>query len=198
MRLVEVDYKTIDRDLLRRNGWALDAGCYGFNFAWQLTKWGLNVVALDPAPEIKTPVNERIYFERIALLAHDVNEIEYVRQANPHANFTRPPTGGYTVPATTIPALMAKYKVPLWEIVKLNIEGGEYAILDTWPGPIARQITVSFHDFLGRNPCERPEDYYGPMLGRLMRWYDVVQHEWTCRGGTEYTYWDSLFVLRQP
>ena len=101
------------------------------------------------------------------------------------------------VPCTSLERLMADEHIAFFEIVKLDCEGAEYAILDGWPGPIARQITVEFHDFLGFNPDARPEAYHARLLAQLSRWYDPVKHvkeavEWL----DEPAYLDSLFVLR--
>lgn len=93
---------------------------------------------------------------------------------------------------------MREHEVDFWEVVKLDCEGAEYEILEEWPGPVARQITVEFHDRLGRNPEAEPERYYARLMERIGHWYDVILHRQTRPpwGGLP-TYWDSLFVLKQ-
>jgi hypothetical protein len=92
---------------------------------------------------------------------------------------------------------MSRFGVSFWEVVKLDCEGAEYEILRNWPGPIARQITIEFHDFLGGAPPGVASAGHAEILAHLGQWYDVAQHEWTTQHGAGWNYWDSLFVLRE-
>jgi hypothetical protein len=80
-----------------------------------------------------------------------------------------------------------------WDLIKLNIEGSEYDVLDTWPGPIARQIVVSFHEHTprarGRAECDR-------LIAKISQWYDVQNVVWEKRYGCSENYWDLLFTLK--
>ena len=45
----------------------------------------------------------------------------------------------------------SKFGASHWDVVKLDCEGAEYDVLLDWPGPIAEQITVEFHEHTGAN-----------------------------------------------
>jgi hypothetical protein len=86
-------------------------------------------------------------------------------------------------------------------VVKLDCEGEEFSILENWPGPIATQISVEFHDFTGPRRALVDEGYYENKLWpHLCQWYKVVKHDWVdLRGEPAYCgHWDSLLVLKQP
>jgi hypothetical protein len=91
---------------------------------------------------------------------------------------------------------MKTHGVDVFEVVKMDCEGAEYDILLNWPGPIARQITVEFHDFLGLRPFP---DYHDALVRHLGQWYKIIKHEefpHPLAQGHPINYWDSLFVLR--
>jgi hypothetical protein len=78
-----------------------------------------------------------------------------------------------------------------WDVIKLNIEGSEYDVLDTWPGPIARQIVVSFHEHTprarGRAECDR-------LIAKMGQWYKAFNVVWEKRYCCSENYWDVLFI----
>ena len=189
--LADVAGRTIDVDLLT-GGWVLDGGCRDWLFADAMLQLGEHVVGVDPAQDIRGHRGAK--FHRAALMPY-CGLAELPHDDDPQTARAESWTGGLRVPAVTVDSLRGRYAVEVWDVVKLNIEGGEYAILQAWPGPIARQISVAFHDFLGRNPCPDPESYYGPMLEHLGQWYRVAQHEKTHKDD-ELDYWDSLFILK--
>jgi len=185
-----LDHKTVDLSRLT-GGWVLDGGCRGFGFTEALLLRGCRVVAVDPGENIHNPrMHGELHVLRKALVASPTAHVGLIGTGDPETAFTQE-SGGVRVLAVTIGQVMARFAITRFDVVKLNIEGGEYAILEHWPGPVADQITVSFHDFRGMTP----EGFYPRMLKHLGRWYDVLQHEATERFG-EVNHWDSLFVLR--
>ena len=91
-----------------------------------------------------------------------------------------------------IQTLMRYCKVNRWDLVKLDCEGSEFAILENWPGAIARQISVEFHD--GADPANRTDRYFELLAAKLPD-YDWVKHE-KFKQGAWWGHWDSLIVLK--
>lgn len=206
MQIEQIDTHSVDVDLLKPEGYALDVGCRGFVFARAMAERGLYVLALDPDPDIKDPEESRVIFEAKALV-NDAERTEAVYATwstgeGNHLCIDRP-VPSYaepkTVPCANLARFLEQYEIDFFEIVKLDCEGGEYDILLNWPGPISRQITVEFHDFAGFNPFPDPEEYHQKLLEHLGRWYNVIQHEkfpHPLAPSHPINYWDSLFVLR--
>lgn len=210
MNIERIDYHSFCSDILTDNGWGLDVGCRGFGFSNYLASKNLKVISLDPDVDIKDPENPNIFFERKCLLGNKINKINYASWSSGEGNFvsqdkTLLPNNAkiYEVECTTINELMDKYKIPIFDVIKLDCEGSEYDILMNIDKPIAKQITVEFHDFIGRNPYKNNEEYYTKLFNKLGEWYNVVQHEkGTLNLGEKVmsrviNYWDSLFVLKE-
>lgn len=191
-------------DLLTPSDWILDVGCRGFKFTHHFSKLGYQTIGLDPGSDVVDPECENLHFIRAALVGVDPGQAQYVERpdgggyAN-HLKKIRSPLRGSnlrTVDTYTLQTLMSRFGIERFGLVKLDCEGAEYEILDNWPGPIAKQISVEFHDFLGVNPCDpNCDDYYANLMSRLGQWYELVKHE-RSECGSEMHYLDSLFVLK--
>ena len=96
------------------------------------------------------------------------------------------------VAVTNISMLSADLRVECWDIVKMNCEGAEYEILSAWPGPISRQIVVSYHEHYR----PRGDAYIGGVRAHLSKWYAVVRHEKDARYYAGPNYWDDVYVLK--
>ena len=205
MNIEVIDTHSVDTDLLEPEGHVLDVGCRGFQFARNMSERGLYVLALDPDTTIQDPEISRVIFEAQALVHGSITEAVYaswstgegnhlcVDRAVPHY------AKSSTVSCVNIAELMKNHLVEMFDVVKLDCEGSEYELLMNWPGPIARQISVEFHDFLGFNPSLEPAEFYEKLLRHLGQWYEVVQHENFAHPkilNNPVNYWDSLFVLK--
>ncbi len=185
---------TIDTSLLTCGGWVLDAGCRDFRFAREVVSRGCRVLALDADPTVEDPKIEGVAFMNVAI-ASEVGIRLFLMHENPEARHLldrfdfRAGEKAIRVFADTIQNLS---RDRLLDAVKLDVEGAEYDILLNWPGPLARQISVEFHEHC----APRPQCLYDDIFARLGRWYEVVQHEKTSRHCTHPNYWDSLFVLK--
>jgi len=183
----------------------LDVGSRNYGFSCPMAELGCKVVAIEPDDDVSFPAKPGIHRIFGALVARghpfcqdlfkwssgEGNFLEYSCIAQPPKSATRQRTCCYS-----IQEIMKMAAVDYWDIVKLDCEGTEYAILLDWPGPIAGQITVEFHDFTGANP--EGEETYNEIFAHLGRWYDVVQHKASVRFAANVNnYWDSLFVLRE-
>jgi FkbM family methyltransferase len=205
--IIQIDRHSLIPKLVDENGFILDGGCRGFVFSNYFTNLGLNVIAIDPDPFIKSPKNKKISHIKKAL-THDKNQkhLYYESWSTGEGNYThtkRTNKPNYSkqsiVPAITIEEIMDDKNIDQFEIVKLDCEGAEYKILSEMEFPIAKQITIEFHDFLGRNPTSPNSLYYENLFKKLNKWYKVIQHEWgpMKNGGCQVeNYWDSLLVLK--
>ncbi len=168
-----IDGHTVRTDLLT-GGHVLDAGCRDFLFSMYALARGCKVIALDPDPEVCDPVMQNCTFIPVALAGTagecdfaltDVVEARHLVSANQN----RQNAPHISVPVTTLNDIMIAHDIKMWDCVKMDIEGSEYEILRNWPGPIAKQITVEFHDHVEK----RPPELYEEILGRLGQWYTV-------------------------
>ena len=181
----------------------LDVGSRNYGFSLPMAKMECNVVAVEPDDSVQEPANGRI--QRIAGALVDSSNVgvhDLIKWSSGEGNHLDCVNGSIPDDAVrqmvrcySIQQVMELADVDFWDIVKLDCEGSEYEILLDWPGPIAGQITVEFHDFTGANPGG--EKTYDRIFGRLGQWYDVVQHEKTVRGPANVeNYWDTLLVLK--
>lgn len=188
---------TIDEGYLS-GGFVLDAGCRDFGFARSVAERGCRVIAMDPDPTIEEQKIDGVTFLREALSVNE-GERHLVMTSDPQARHLEGRSEGasssekVSVQAVSIETIMERFGVKQFDCVKLDIEGGEIGILRAWPGPIAKQISVEFHEHC----MPVSQETYDGIFSHLTNWYDVVQHERTARYGAGYNYWDSLFVLRE-
>lgn len=196
--LVVIGEHTIDASLLTPGGQVLDAGCRDFIFSRGMVEHGCRVTAIDADPTVEDPKIEGVQFIHCAIAAAP-GEREIVMTADPQARhldglYAGSPTGAQRckVSARTLRQLTMLTGVNRWDVVKLDVEGAEYGVLRTWPGPVARQISVEFHEHC----APRPPDLYAEIFTHLRQWYDVVQHEKERRHCLPPSWFDTLLVLK--
>jgi FkbM family methyltransferase len=153
---------SFEPSILTPEGWVLDGGCRGFKFARGMADRGMRVLAVDPDPAIADPEIHNVTFRRLALAITD-GEANYVL-GNGIGNFVSgEETPSYAkvvrVPTITLSRLMSEHKIGHFDLIKLDIEGAEYSVLMELPPGCCRQLSVEFHDFIGRNPEPEPEAY---------------------------------------
>ena len=212
---------TIDLDLLPEAPVVLDAGCRGFAFSKDIL--GLRpkarVLALDPDRLIWDQKIPGVEYVQIGLVGDDRLCSGYVSTtawADGGANFLAPlntPKNrairkdcGWEfnrfeldeVACVNIANLMRGAAIQHWDVVKLDIEGEEFQVLEKWPGPIATQISVEFHDFTGPMRHRVDAGYYTSLMNHLGQWYRFARHEWIDLDGdpVHFGHWDSLLVLK--
>lgn len=194
MNLVVVGEHTVDLDRLT-GGFVLDAGCRDFTFARGLVERRCHVLALDADPTVENPKIENVDFLNLALAAHP-GTLRFRMTTDPQARhlsaFGHGGGDEVAVEAKTLAQVSDLWCVSVWDCVKLDIEGAEYEILKNWPGPIARQISVEFHDHVS----PRNQSTYDDILSRLAQWYTLLQHVKEARHCCHPNFWDSLWVLR--
>jgi hypothetical protein len=188
-----IDNHSVRMDLLTKRP-ILDAGARGLRFARHFQALGHEVVALDPSPEVEMDGSPGIVMYPVALVAPWQAKMKW------YLNMAQDPEAYHLtlqkqeVEVGVIDLFSITPKGEIWDVVKLNIEGSEYDVLAAWPGPIARQITVSFHQHTARRWPEKQIDY---LVRRLGDWYTPVRHEKDARFCAGENWWDSLFVLKE-
>jgi hypothetical protein len=185
MQIEVIDNHSVAVNLLT-GGQVLDAGARGFEFSKWFAMRGHRVYAQDPSPDISDPCIENMVFVNSALVAFKNRfNVRLDKTGDPGAWFVS--ESGFPVPCQTTPDL-ARHQ---WDVIKLNIEGSEYDILDEWPGPIARQVVVSFHEHTprarGRADCDR-------LIAKMSEWYKAFNVVWEKRYCCAENYWDLLFI----
>ena len=194
MILETIAEHTVAVDLLT-GGPVLDAGARGFVFSKWFAERGHEVYAMDPSPDIESPPTG-VTLIKDALVGIGMPQMMSLEMAgDPGAWFMKCDGSFNSVPVSTRTMDDVPYTLwpEMWDVVKLDIEGSEYDVLMTWPGPIANQITVEFHEHTAR---KRGDKAIQDIVDHLSQWYKPVQHEKTQAQCAGWNYWDSLFVLK--
>lgn len=204
MKITILDEHSFDFDSLNKEHLILDVGCRFFHLPKHLVEIGYEVVAIDPDPTVKSPNLPGILFKNCALTSKKFNGTlkELTVFGNGTANYLVTSTLNKQnhptvfVNCIDIESLSRLYNVDHWSAVKLDCEGSEYDILLEWPGPIADQISVEFHEHVpGANP--KGEAYFPEMLKHLSQWYNVHNFQKEKRHCLATpNYWDVLFILK--
>lgn len=201
MNLVALASHTVDLDILPKAPMVLDVGCRDFDFTLAVLRRmpSAFIVALDPSPDVISSPFETVIFERLALVGKDRNMALLAMHSSGEGNFIceDPPwfAEAAAVKCITLPQLMEKHGVKFWDLVKLDCEGSEFGILEHWPGPVARQVSIEFHDWTGPWEGYVAGDYYERLFAGPLKDYEIVQHELS-RQGEGVGHWDTLIRLK--
>jgi FkbM family methyltransferase len=205
MNLTTFATHTLDIDLLPEAPVVLDVGCRWFDFTRDIfaARKGAFIGCIDPARDVEHPTDSWTagkwlrYWQRALVgqgptrwvkLAHfSTGEGDFITELLRYHDAEM-----YMVETVTIGEIANAMEVERFDAVKLDCEGSEFDILGHWPGPIATQISIEFHDW--DKPGIRAESYY-EKLWKKLPWYRVVQHELS-KQGDGVGHWDSLLVLK--
>jgi FkbM family methyltransferase len=83
------------------------------------------------------------------------------------------------VPMLTLTEIVGRFELPRVDLLKVDIEGSEWDLLEAFPADLARivgQLTVEFHDFL--DPRQRPR------TERCIRHLEHLGYTVECRAGS--------------
>lgn len=142
--MVTVSGHTIDESLLS-DGVIIDVGCRYFNFADHFEN--KKVYCIDPDPDVFT--HQKHVNLNVAIASKRGDSFYYRNgEATCLCDIYQPLPHLYT-PCKTI-TMKDLYKITgeNVDVLKLDCEGGEYAILTEKFKPIPKQITVEFHNHL--------------------------------------------------
>lgn len=183
------------------NGYILDIGSRNYGFTNYFASKGFNCVCVEPDDDVKFSEHEKVTLIRAAVVGPDRagQEDTLIKWSTGEGNHLKSlpgdvPSGSkqQTVKCISIDSIKPKI---VWDIVKLDCEGAEYEILLSWPGPIAKQITVEYHDIYRKE--EDAKRLHEKINNHLLKWYRIVKFEPTTLGGcNRLNYWDSLYVLK--
>lgn len=197
-------------ELLDPNGWGLDIGCRGYEFVdaiQQIVRVGF--IAVDPgkmALRKDTPQVKSVAAAVVGQWRKSVELVEYPQNSLGKSCVLRRgvrihPAWGipdrHRVRGITVVGLMRQFGIRHFTVVKIDCEGSEYEILQQWPGAVADQITIEFHDRWRRGPYpETPERFHQETVrGYLGQWYDAVRYRKTGPIWAQ-EYWDVLLVRK--
>jgi FkbM family methyltransferase len=201
LRIEQLAEHSVDLDLLPEAPVVLDAGCRGFDFSNAVLEVRPNarIIAMEAAPGVEGSNDPRITFLNQPLVGFlQSSKMEFVALPNPAACFMRelnPATfKGISVETRTLQWLSSRFQIEKFDLIKLDVEGSEFGILETWPGPIATQLSVEFHDYVDNHKYD--DAFFNRLFLGSLSDYDVVQHEVSEVSNARRGHWDSLFRLR--
>lgn len=204
--MITIDGHTFDETLLN-GGWIIDAGCRGFNFSKSLyLDLGFapnagRVYALD-IEDFSKEVDENSYCDifKQAALTNYTGQTECYLFGNGTGNFIKGingvpgntedrPVQTITVPTITLQDIYNEIGTDI-DLLKLDIEGAEYQVLDSSFEPIPKQITVETHEHC--HP-DMHNAYWPEIFERLCKHYNATLHirEWP-----QYKFMDCLFIRK--
>jgi len=167
------DWKYVDPRWKNVPGCILDIGCAGWGWSRQFRGTGRDVVGFDPFEESQpTWVRD---LRRQAVGAVGGSCWLWKNKKNPVSSGmlirTSVLSEHHQVPMVSFSEVLDSYR---HSVVKLNVEGSEYAILTSVQHPVSDQLVVSFHGW--SEP--RWEGLETHLISWLSRWYEPIQiHE---------------------
>lgn len=187
MELKRIDGHTIDISLLTKSA-VIDLGCRGFSFAKELHGKGSYVLAFDADDEVFVNVPIGISAYNKAVTTYNGTTVFYKMG---EAGFTIDVKEYHTNQANIVECVSLESILPSrYDILKMDIEGGEYAILsDPNFKSLPKQISVEFHE---HTHTELHRKEFPKVLANLNRWYDLVY----IMEENQFKYIDTLFIRR--
>jgi FkbM family methyltransferase len=197
---------TIDVDLLPEAPLVLDVGCRDFLFCKEILELRPKgrIVAFEPDPATVPPDDERIQFFKRALTHRGESTVtwqgegdgSYIAGAEYSYGWgVNDPTKAAQVPNTKFDDLIAYLQWDCFDLVKLDCEGSEFGILENWPGPVAKQISVEFHDFINRRKWD--DNYFARLFDGPLGAYRIIQHPLIPIGPAKSLgHWDTVLALK--
>lgn len=174
---------SVDTALLKPGSMILDLGCRGFAFTDHFRKLGHCVFAVD----IDT-LDRKDYIQ--CAVGGFNGRVGIERSPDPQA--TRM-TAGNEVNCLTLQRLVSFTGCQRMALIKMDVEGAEYAAIMALTEAPAKQISIEFH----LHTKVYPEESVDAIVGKLKKLgYKVAKHEKTSAHGCGLNYWDSLFILK--
>jgi FkbM family methyltransferase len=211
---------TYEANLIEFGGWGLDLGCNDFIFSRHLLSLGLKVIGIDPIKELNIPsdlesnpnfffINKaciglkssetKTYYEYQGWGANSIyNTPEMLHRSENLGHSKNPFKTKYDVQLTTIQELLSEFNIEKFELIKIDVEGAEYEILENLPKKCTKQLSVEFHDFLGLTPIEDVELYHKQLLDKLSDYFIAYEQLEPLKGSTsQYQRDDVLYILKE-
>lgn len=215
MNLVTLAEHTVDEELLPEAPVVFDVGCRWFSFAGEIRRVRpeARVICFDPDPLVAQDVKVLEYefyqnglvgrsalagrpeipagtgrlFRYLDGVSDFIEGLACEHYTKAHADYS----GDFVnVSLLDVEQAMKACGVSHLDLIKLDCECSEFSILGEWPGPIATQLSIEFHDWADRTKWGN--SYFDALFAGPLKDYRVVQHEWH----GSYAHMDSLLVLR--
>ncbi len=175
---------SVDLDLLPPKAVVLDAGCRGFEFTDYFERKGHTVFSVD--------IDELVGRNYIQMAISDQDgRCGVNKSADPQATHI---CEGSDMNKITLQTLAERLKIKRWDLIKLDVEGEEYNILNNAEAhPIASQLSVEFH---AHCRPEQTKPVLDKLLDKLSEFYFIKNRNWESRHGAGFNYWDVLFIAK--
>jgi FkbM family methyltransferase len=200
--MTRIDDHTFDEKLIR-DGWVIDAGCRGFNFANAVRDLFYDEKEKNPVYAIDIEKFDDgikgVVFRQAALTNYS-GKTECYLFGNGTANFIKGinmepkeledrPVQKITIPAITLQDIYKEIGTDI-DLLKLDIEGAEYLVLGDSFEPIPKQITVETHEHCH---ADLHNKYWPAIFDNLCKHYHATLHvrEWP-----QYLFMDCLFIRK--
>jgi hypothetical protein len=182
--MITIAEHTIEESLLPQRAKIMDIGCRGFLFYGELIRLGHQVFPIDIDLFYNTPS----YY--ILAISGKEGKCSVKHSKDPQATCI---TAGFDIPMHTIKSFSEMVEVDFWDLIKIDIEGGEYEVIMSLTEPPAKQLSIEFHLHTGVYGLQQMAEMRDKLtsLG-----YEAVSHEMTKQHGLGLNFWDSLFILR--
>jgi len=170
-----------------------------------MKKYCNNIICVDPNPTINH-IPDGVFYEKAALVWDDKKEVEYFIYNDINGYSLLNPSKDWcqlqdkiVIKSINFKDIMEKYNIEKFELIKFDIEGSEYEILQNMDWSISKQFSVEFHDFRFMNPhYPNNNKYYENLFDKIGDKFNVIKHDLTDHPGFPVgqglNYWDSLFV----
>ena len=180
---------TYEETILTDNGYILDLGCRGFEFADEMTRQGYKVLCID-CDKLET---DRPYY-RYAIVGVLDGPVYVKKNKDPQATrITKEETAEMVMPMTikSFSHMFGMYGK--WDLIKMDIEGMEYEVIMSLTEPPAKQLSIEMHLHTGIYSDRQVMEMENKLLSLG---YFPAKHDKTHAHGCGLNYWDSLFILR--
>ena len=206
--MITISEHTFNETLINKNGYVLDVGCINFLFSNEIKEYCDNIICVDPNINISN-IPDNIIFENCALISGLEKEVDFYMYNDIHGyslikkeNEWCKLLGNYKSKSMNLKSIMDKYNIKQFELIKFDIEGAEYDILNNIDWTISKQYSIEFHDFRFMNPYSpNNNEYYEKLFSTMLKYCDIIKHELTHHpgfpNGLGWNYWDSLFILKK-
>jgi FkbM family methyltransferase len=184
MNLKEIYEHTVDLDLLDENSNILDLGCRGFLFKDYIEQNKLGKVYSVDIDDF-----DRSDYYKIAISNED-GMCSVVHTHDPQAKHIK---DGNDLKKMTIDSFSKMVGVEKWDLIKIDIEGEEYKIIGGLNHPVAKQVSIEFHEHCD---CKIGKEALDNLLNWIENYYDVYNKNWEERHGCTYNYWDILLISK--
>ena len=201
MEMKNIGGHTIDESLLT-DGCIIDVGCRGFEFSkyFKLLNDQRKIYCIDPDEDVFINKPDGMDMMNVAIsdkagvsTYYKNGEATMIRQFDPDPTYVH--IDQKYANSCKVITMDDLYNITgeNVDVLKLDCEGAEYAILGETFRPIPRQMSVEFHHHCV--PQLHMEKIEG-ILKRLGEYYEIYGLDWRKMHGCDFNYWDVLFIKK--